>query len=263
YAREIQTPEQGHGLDGLLRARAGDVRGILNGVDGRVWNPAADPLIAAPYDGRDGAGKALDKAALQSLFGLAARAEAPLFAVVSRLTEQKGLNLVLAGLDELVARGGQLAVLGSGDPALEAAFGAAAARHPGAVGVRIGYDESLSHQVFAGADVILVPSRFEPCGLTQLYGLRYGCLPLVRRVGGLADTVVDCALEELAEDRATGFVFEAFDAEHFGRAVRRVFALHARPAEWQQVRARAMAQNFGWDSAARQYLALYREIAVA
>lgn len=266
YAREIQTPEQGHGLDGLLRARAADVRGILNGVDDAVWNPATDPLIAARYGSAPGqgdtaAGKAANKAALQRLFGLAERPEAPLFAVVSRLTEQKGLSLVLAGLDAIVGRGGQLAVLGSGDPALEAAFAAAAGRHRQAVGVRVGYDEQLSHQVFAGADVIAVPSRFEPCGLTQLYGLKYGCLPLVRRVGGLADTVVDASLEDLAEGRATGFVFDAFDAESFGRAARRVFALHGRPEEWRRVRERAMAQDFGWDAAAVQYAGLYREIA--
>lgn len=262
YAREIQTPEQGHGLDGLLRNRARDVRGILNGVDDAVWNPVSDPLIATAYASAEaGVAKAANKAALQALFGVAQRPDAPLLTVVSRLTEQKGLSLVLAGLPELIARGGQLVVLGSGDPALEAAFRAAAATHPESVGVRIGYDEQLSHQVFAGGDVIVVPSRFEPCGLTQLYGLKYGCLPLVRRVGGLADTVVDCTLEDLDEGRATGFVFDAFDSASFSRALRRVFALYARPAEWQAVRRRAMAQDFGWDAAALDYVGLYREIA--
>jgi starch synthase len=264
YAREIQQADQGHGLDGLLRARSAELRGILNGVDEAVWNPADDPLLAQPYGLSQAehieSGKQANKQRLQREFGLTAQSGQPLFAVVSRLASQKGLNLVLDKLDTLVARGAQLVVLGSGDAALEAAFASACQRHPQALALQCGYDERLSHLVFAGADVILVPSRFEPCGLTQLYGLKYGCLPLVRRVGGLADTVVDSSLEELADDRATGFVFERFDSTSYEAALRRVFALWARPAEWRQVRARAMAQNFGWDAATAQYLALYREI---
>jgi starch synthase len=263
YAREIQGAELGCGLDGLLRERSAVVSGILNGVDDAVWNPAGDASIAARYSGAKLQGKAKCKAALQRECGLAERAEAPLFAAVSRLTEQKGLQLVIEAIDGLVARGGQLVVLGSGDAGLEAAFRAAAQRHPQQVALRQGYDEALSHRIFAGSDVTLVPSRFEPCGLTQMYGLRYGSLPLVRRTGGLADTVVDCTLEDLAEERATGFVFERFEAADLQRALRRAFTLWARPREWRAVQQRAMAQRFGWHESAQHYLALYRSILAA
>jgi starch synthase len=261
YAREIQQPEQGCGLDGLLASRAADLHGILNGVDPAVWNPSADALLPAHYDADHLGGKADCKRALQRDFGLKEREDALLFAVVSRLTEQKGLNLVLAGLPEMIRRGGQLALLGSGDPGMEAAFRAAAAAQPDAVAVRIGYDEALSHRIIAGADVILVPSRFEPCGLTQLYGLAYGTLPLVHRVGGLADSVVDCSLENLAEDIATGFAFDGFSQPAYDGAVRRAFALFARPNDRYRVQRCAMRQHFDWQAAARQYLALYRQVA--
>jgi len=261
YAREIQDSEQGCGLDGLLRSRAHDLSGILNGVDDAVWNPQTDPLIAAHYDVRDVAGKLACKTALQQEAGLAIQDEAPLFCVVSRLTEQKGLHLVLAALPSIVQRGGQIMVLGSGDAMLENAFRAAAAAHPDAVAVRIGYDEQLAHRLIAAADVILVPSRFEPCGLTQLYGLKYGTLPLVRRVGGLADTVADSALENLDDETATGFVFETFDDAGIDAALRRAFALYRRDADWTLVQERGMRQQFGWDEAAASYLMLYRQIA--
>jgi len=260
YAREIQTEEQGCGLDGVLRERAGDLSGILNGVDPKVWSPATDAGIAALYSATSMGGKAACRTALQAEFGLAPQQEAPLFGIVSRLADQKGFNLVLAGLDELLGRGAQLVVLGSGDPALEAELRAAAAAHPAQVAVRFGYDEALAHRIVAGADVIGVPSRFEPCGLTQLYGLRYGTLPLVRRVGGLADSVVDCALENLADGSATGFVFERFDVGDYRAALRRACVLHARPDEWRRVQATAMAQNFDWDAAAARYAALYRSV---
>ena len=259
YAREIQGAELGAGLDGLLRERAAVVGGILNGVDDAVWDPAHDAAIAATYDVRRLAGKAACKAALQAECGLEPRDDMPLFAAVSRLTEQKGLQLVVEAIDELVSRGGQLVVLGSGDASLEAALRAAAQRHPKHVALRQGYDEALSHRIFAGSDVTLVPSRFEPCGLTQMYALRYGSLPLVRRTGGLADTVVDCTLEDMAEERATGFVFERSDVGDLVRALRRAFTLWRRPREWRTVQRRGMAQRFGWGEAARRYLALYDE----
>jgi starch synthase len=260
YAREIQEEEQGCGLDGVLRERAADLSGILNGVDPAVWSPDTDPGIAKRYAIRKTAGKAACSAALQAEFGLAAQREAPLFGIVSRLTDQKGINLVLAGLEELLGRGAQLVVLGSGDARLEAELRAAAAAHPTQVALRLGYDEALAHRIVAGADVILVPSRFEPCGLTQLYGLRYGTLPLVRRVGGLADSVVDCALENLADGIATGFVFDRFDVDDYRAAVRRACALYARPTEWRRVQATAMGQNFDWDAAAGRYAAVYRSV---
>ncbi len=258
YAREVQRPEQGMGLDGLLRARAGVLHGVLNGVDEAVWSPARDPLIPARYDAGRLAGKARCKAALQQALGLAEDPRAPLFCIVSRLTEQKGLHLVLQTLPALLARGAQFAMLGSGDAAMESAFRDLAARHAGAMAVRIGYDEAFAHQLVAGADVIMVPSRFEPCGLTQLYGLAYGTLPLVRRVGGLADTVTDCALEHLADGSATGMVFEAFDAAALEAAQRRALALYARPADWKAVQRAAMARRHDWAVAAADYLQIYR-----
>jgi starch synthase len=248
------------GLDGLLRARRHDLAGILNGVDDTVWNPATDALIAQQYDIRSFAGKLACKTALQQEAGLAIQNDGPLFCAVSRLTEQKGLHLVLAALPEILRRGGQIMLLGSGDPELETAFSAAAAAHPQGVAVRLGYDEQLAHRIIAGGDVILVPSRFEPCGLTQLYGLKYGTLPLVRRVGGLADTVVDCSLENMGDGLATGFVFDTFDDGGIAAALRRAFALYQRPDDWKLVQERGMQQRFGWDEAAAQYVALYQQI---
>lgn len=260
YAREIQTPEQGCGLDGLLRTRSHDLSGILNGVDEAVWDPAQDASIAERFDAAKPAGKAVCKAALQQQLGLTVQTRAPLFGIVSRLTEQKGLHLVLGVIDDLLARGGQLLVLGTGDAALEAAFAQRARAHPQAISVRIGYDEPFAHRIFAASDVTLVPSRFEPCGLTQMYGLKYGSLPLVHRVGGLADTVVDCALENLADGSANGFVFDRFDVSAMSRAVARAFALYADARQWRKVSTRAMRQHLGWDRAAQDYLALYRRL---
>lgn len=260
YAQEIQRREQGCGLDGLLYQRKADLLGILNGVDADIWNPATDQTIAACYDSDTIHGKRKCKSSLQRESGLTVQNDAPLFAVVSRLTEQKGLQLVLAGLPELIRRGGQLALLGSGDHGLENAFRAAASAAPQSVSVQIGYDETLSHRLIAGSDVILVPSRFEPCGLTQLYGLQYGTLPLVHRVGGLADTVQDCALENLADGSATGFAFESFTENAFNAAIRRVFALYDRKTDWKNVQNSAMAKKFGWEGPARQMLDLYQKI---
>jgi starch synthase len=260
YAHEIQTSEQGCGLDGLLRTRSASLSGILNAVDDAVWNPQADPYICAAFDVSNMAGKAQCKAALQKDLGLSVKADAPMFGVVSRLTSQKGLHLVLGVLDAIVARGGQLVLLGTGDAHLESIFKARAAQYPRAVSVRIGYDEPYAHQIFAATDVTLVPSEFEPCGLTQMYGLKYGSLPLVHRVGGLADTVVDCSLENLAEGLANGFVFGDFTLKAMERAVARAFALYARQPEWEKVRACGMQQDLGWQNAARQYVTLYQHL---
>ena len=216
---------------------------------------------AKRYDATKLAGKTTCRQRLQAEFELEPQVDAPLFGLVSRLTDQKGLTLVLAGLAEMLRRGGQLVVLGSGDPALEAALGEAAAARPGQVALRVGYDEALAHRIVAGADVILVPSRFEPCGLTQLYGLRYGTLPLVRHVGGLADSVVDSALENLVDGTATGFVFDRFDVGDYDAAMRRAFALYGRRAEWKKVQAQAMAQQFDWETAADHYVAVYGSMA--
>jgi starch synthase len=257
YAKEIATHEFGFGLDGVIRGRGADVSGVLNGVDGAVWDPATDAGLAVRYSAAQLDGKARCKAALQAEIGLALRADAPVFAVVSRLTSQKGLDLVLGALPGLLRRGGQLALQGAGDPALEAAFTAAAKAHPGEVSVRIGYDEAFAHRLIAGADAILVPSRFEPCGLTQLYGLRYGTLPVVRRVGGLADTVVDASEAAVAADTATGFAFDAATPAALDGAIERAITAFAQPSDWRRLMLRAMAQDFSWGGAARQYMALY------
>ena len=261
YAREITGPEQGCGLDGVLRQRQGVLHGILNGVDDAVWNPAADALVQPGFDADHLQGKAAAKARLQQQMGLAPQPGALLFSVVSRLTEQKGLHLLPAVVDELVQRGGQLMVLGAGDAAIEAALADCVKRHPGQVALRIGYDEALAHGVIAGADVILLPSRFEPCGLTQLYGLRYGTLPLVRAVGGLADTVTDCSLENMDDGSASGFVFHELDVADLSSALRRAFALQRRPADWLAVQRHAMALRFDWARAASATLQVYRQAA--
>ena len=260
YAREIATPEFGFGLDGVVRGRGADVSGVLNGVDGAIWNPAADSSLAQRYSAQEPAGKARCKEALQRELGLPGRAEAMLFGAVSRLTSQKGLDLMLAVLPGLIKRGGQFVLQGAGEPVLEAAFLAAAKAHPGQVAVRIGYDEAFAHRLIAGSDAIVVPSRFEPCGLTQLYGLRYGTLPVVRRVGGLADTVVDAGEAAVASEQATGFVFDAAAPAALDAALQRAAAAFARQALWRGLMQRAMAQDFSWQGAAAQYLALYKSI---
>ena len=262
YAREIQTPEQGFGLDGLLRLRGDALTGILNAVDDKVWNPSSDAALVQGFhtpEGRHMAGKARCKAVLQHQLGLEARTDAPLFILVSRLTEQKGLHLVLEGLDALLEQGGQLALLGSGEAWLEAAFRARAAAAPHAVSVTVGYDETLAHQLFGAGDVTLVPSLYEPCGLTQMYGLRYGSLPLVHRIGGLADTVVDCTLEDLESGDATGFVFERFTSSDYHRALRRAFALYRRAPDWRRVRGNAMRRPADWAAAAAHYIGVYEK----
>jgi starch synthase len=260
YAREIQTPTQGCGLDGLLRARSADLSGILNAVDASVWNPANDPLLAHHYDARHMAGKARNKADLQTAIGLPVSPDAPVFAMVSRITEQKGLPLVLGALDEIVSRGGQLVILGNGDLALEQSILEQVKAHPQQIAARIGYDEAFAHLVFAGSDITLVPSLFEPCGLTQMYGLRYGSLPLVRRVGGLADTVIDSDLETLADATATGFVFDNFEVEDYRRALRRAFALYRRKSDWASVRKTGMRLALDWRDAAQKYADLYQSL---
>jgi starch synthase len=260
YAREILTPDEGMGFDGLLRLRAHELTGIVNGIDDTVWNPATDPHVGTPYTGRKLGAKATNKAALQHELGLQVRNDAPLFSVVSRLTTQKGLDLLLAALPRLVATDAQLVVLGTGDPSIEAGFTAAAARHPGQVATVIGFDEALSHRIQAGADAVLLPSRFEPCGLTQLYGLRYGTLPVVARVGGLADTVIDANEAALRDGVATGVQFSPVEADPLAVAIERTVDLFRDRPAWQRTQRRAMSRDVGWDVAATQYLVLYREI---
>lgn len=261
YAQEIATPEFGFGMEGVIRGRGAAVSGILNGIDDAVWDPASDPAIAAPFDALRLDGKLACRRALQAELGLAPDPGALLLVVVSRLSEQKGLDLVLAALPELVQRGVQFAVQGSGEPALEAAFRMAAQLHPGRVNVHIGYDEARAHRLVAGADVIAVPSRFEPCGLTQMYGLRYGSLPIVRRVGGLADTVREIEPVPPAAEAGTGFVFDAATPAAFSAAVQAALALRReQPERWRQAMQRGMGEPRGWRQAASCYLELYREL---
>ena len=260
YAAEIATAERGMGLDGLLRARAADVVGILNGLDLEAWNPTTDATIAASFDAEHIGRRMANKAALQQRLGLALDPAVPLFGVVSRLTWQKGMDLLLDALPGLLAAGAQFAMLGSGDGALEAGFQAASTADPARIGVVIGYDESLAHLVQAGSDALLVPSRFEPCGLTQLSALRYGCLPVVARVGGLADTVIDANEAALAAGVATGIQFSPVTADALAAAIRRTVALWRNPLAWQAVQANAMHADVGWSRAAAQYAALYRGI---
>lgn len=260
YSREITTPEFGHGLDGVIRQRGQAVLGILNGIDDQVWNPNRDTDLAAPFGPGELGGKARCKRALQREAGLTEAADVPLLAVVSRLSHQKGLDLVLEALPALLAHGVQLVVQGTGDPVLQQAFDEAAARHPGRVAVFIGYDEARAHRLFAAADALLMPSRFEPCGLAQLYAMRYGTVPVVRRVGGLADTVVDADDASLAAGRATGLVFDAATAPALAEAVGRMTGLYQRRAAWAGLQHTAMQQDFSWRGPARRYLALYAEL---
>lgn len=260
YAREIQSAAYGCGLEGLLTSRTDDLEGMLNGVDYGVWEPTKDPYLVEPYDADHLDAKARNKVALQTRFGLDPRPEAPLFAMVSRLNWHKGADLLLETLPALVARGGQLVVLGAGDKDLETAFKGAAAALPHAVGVHIGYDEGLAHRLQAGADVLMVPSRAEPCGLTQLYALRYGTLPLVRRTGGLEDTVIDATPAALADDCATGFAFDDPSAHGLAWAFRRAMDLYRTPERWRRLQRHAMGRDFGWSAPARGYLDLYRKL---
>ncbi|MEM9975796.1 MAG: glycogen synthase GlgA [Pseudomonadota bacterium] len=256
YARELMTPEFGMGLDGVLRQRADDLSGILNGIDTEVWNPASDPNVPA-Y--KSPPGKRRAKAALRKAFGLG-EADGPLCVVVSRLSDQKGLDLLLDALPALVDRGGQLALLGSGDPTLEGRFRAADHGHP-SVAVRIGYDEALSHLMIAGADAIVVPSRFEPCGLTQLYGLRYGTVPIVAYTGGLIDTVIDATPMALRTGVATGFHVHPATSDALARALMRATDFYKQGDIWRMLQRNGMKMPVGWERSAADYAALYDEIA--
>ncbi|PKP71229.1 MAG: glycogen synthase GlgA [Alphaproteobacteria bacterium HGW-Alphaproteobacteria-4] len=255
YADELMRPEFGLGLEGVISARAGVVQGILNGIDDAVWNPESDPEIV-PYAARALAGKAQNRARLVAEFGLGEVA-GPLAILVSRLTHQKGIDLVPEAVAAFLAAGGGLCILGAGEPWAEDAMRALAARHPGQVGLRIGYDEGLSHRMFAGGDAVLVPSRFEPCGLTQMMGLRYGAVPVVAAVGGLADTVIGASPASLAAAAATGVVFHPVDALAFAQGLRKLSSIYADRAAWGAMQRRGMKADLGWGTSAARYAALY------
>jgi starch synthase len=257
YALELQTGHFGMGFDGLLRARQADFIGILNGIDESIWNPETDPMIAATYSNRTLRRKKVNRAALQETMELDPDPNAFLACVISRLADQKGLDILAETLPKFVGVGGQLALLGTGTKELEAMFTAAAARYPGRVGVRIAYDEPLSHLLLAGSDAIMVPSRFEPCGLTQLYGLRYGTIPIVARTGGLADSIIDANTAAAEVGVATGILFDPIDAEGLGHALSRAFELFTDGVSWKNLVRAAMKQPVGWSRSALRYRALY------
>lgn len=259
YVTELATPEFGMGLDGVIRQRQATLSGILNGVDLAVWNPRKDPMIPCPFGPRKLDDKRQNTDSLAGEFGLEIT-DGPLFGVVSRLTRQKGLDLLLDALPDLIGRGGRLVILGSGDADLEAGFADAARANPGRVAVHIGYDEALSHRIYAGADCILVPSRFEPCGLTQMYALRYGALPLVARTGGLADTVIDANDAAVRAGVATGVQFSPATVEALSAAIGRMFGLFDQPALWRRLQERAMKHPVGWSESAKAYATLYKRL---
>ncbi|MCW6507682.1 glycogen synthase GlgA [Lichenifustis flavocetrariae] len=263
YAAEIQTPQNGMGFDGLLRARHNVLSGIRNGIDNLAWNPAQDLYIPARYDASDISPRAENKLALQSRLGLKQDPDALLFGVVSRLSDQKGLDLLLTAIPTLIELGGQLAVLGSGSKWYEDGFRNAKAFHPGLIGVQLGYDEGLAHLIQAGCDALLVPSRFEPCGLTQLCALRYGAVPVVARVGGLADTIVDANEMALASGAATGIQFAPVTLDGLQYALRRTADIFRDKDDWVGMIKAGMSTDVSWRRPARTLARLYRDLAGA
>ena len=259
YACEIRAPEFGMGLEGLILSRGDRVRGILNGIDTAQWNPAVDSELAATFGPRTLDRRAHNKRALEAEFALEP-GDGPLFVVIGRLTWQKGMDVLLDALDHLVGIGGRLALLGSGEPALEAGFHAAAARHPGRIAVRTAYDEALSHRMQGGGDAILIPSRFEPCGLTQLYGLAYGCVPVVARTGGLADTVIDANVAALQAGVASGIQFDGVTIHSLTAAISRTNALYHQPQQWRRMQRNGMQCDFSWSRSGKAYADLYAQL---
>jgi starch synthase len=257
YADEILRPEHGHGFDGILRLRAGDLVGILNGIDTEEWNPATDARLDANYSAARPANKAKCKLAMLERAGLEPDAKAPLCGMVSRVTHQKGLDLVAAILPWLVRRGAQVLVLGSGDPSILDLYRGAQGRWPGRVALLEGYDETLSHRIYAGADIFCMPSRFEPCGLTQMYAMRYGAVPVATKMGGLKDTVLPFDPDHLD---GTGVLADWATSDSFQGALDYALDLYAKPKLWRRVRRNGMRTDFSWERSAAEYAALYRRL---
>ena len=261
YAREIQTPEFGCGLDGLLRHRQTALSGILNGIDLKEWNPGTDPFLAHTYNRRSLTNKAMNKSVLQQNLGLQTQTEALLIGFVGRLVEQKGVDILLDGMEKILTLPVQLALLGSGEATFESALLGAARQYPDRIAVKIGYSESLAHQVEAGADVFLMPSRFEPCGLNQMYSMHYGTPPVVRSVGGLADTVTDTTATTLAAKTATGFVFSGDEGSDLYQTLARACDLFRNKSRWKILQLAGMSHDFSWQNSAQEYLKLYHTAA--
>jgi starch synthase len=260
YAQEIQREPLGMGLQGLLAHRSATLSGILNGIDTDAWDPESDPYIAKYYNASRLPVKLENKRALQARLGLEANDEIPLVGSVGRFTDQKGFDLILESARELLALPVQLAVLGSGDAELQDAFNLLARSHPGRVGVQVGYDESLAHQIEAGADIFLMPSRFEPCGLNQMYSQRYGTPPVVHATGGLVDSVVDATPENIAAKSATGFLFSPMTRAALVAAVSRALAAYRDRKLWRQLQKNGMARDFSWEASAQRYMELYQSL---
>ncbi|HEY7493349.1 MAG TPA: glycogen synthase GlgA [Candidatus Tectomicrobia bacterium] len=260
YADEICTPEFGAGLDGVLRMRRSALVGILNGADYDVWNPATDAALVAPYSAADLRGKATGKRALLRTYGLPAEPPTPLLSMIARLTDQKGVDLLAAALPALFDMNLRLVILGTGEPHYQALLGSQARAHPDRLGIRFEFNDNLAHQIEAGSDAFLMPSRYEPCGLNQLYSLRYGTIPIVRATGGLRDTV---APFNTATGAGTGFVFHAATAEALLAAVQEALAVYTEQRVWHRLMQNAMAQDFSWNQSAARYLDLYRRAIAA
>lgn len=257
YAREIQTPQYGAGLHELLKYHAGKLSGIINGVNEEEWNPAADKKIASNYSANNIENKQNNKLSLQKEFGLAADLQAPLFSVVSRLAEQKGIDLILSIINEIVDNQAQLIILGAGEKQMESAFLAAAKMYPNNIAVNIGYNEKLAHKITAAADFFLMPSRYEPCGLNQMYSQRYGTIPVVRRTGGLADTVID-SNDKDHTDNHTGIVFDEDSREGLSGAFKQALVLFSNPSIFKKIMINGMQQDFSWKKSALAYIDLYK-----
>jgi starch synthase len=258
YMKEIQTPEAGCGLDGVLRGRGRDLAGILNGIDPEEWNPGTDPHLTATYTADTPAGKSLCKLALQRAQRLPELHEL-VIGMIQRLAEQKGIDLFAQAAEELMALPLQIVVLGTGDAKYHAQLSALARKHPGKLAVNLAFDNALAHQIEAGADAFLMPSRFEPCGLNQMYSMRYGTVPIVRRVGGLADTVIDLTPKTNAAKTATGFIIEQHTAASLVGAVKRAMAAFGDHALWTSLMQAGMRADFSWDASARAYVRIYEQ----
>jgi starch synthase len=260
YALEIQTPEFGYGLEGLLDHRKEFLGGIINGIDMDQWDPETDPYITQHFTVTTLDKKRLNKSELQRRFALPANGRVPLFGLIGRLVEQKGIDLILECLPEMVAMDMQFVLLGSGDKNFEKQLQKLADLYPDKIAIAIGYDEALAHLIEAGADIFLMPSRFEPCGLNQMYSQRYGTIPIVRKTGGLADTVVDSLPETLANNTASGIIFNEANSSSLLEAMKRALILYSIPDTWKKIQTNAMKKDFSWQRSAEQYLALYENL---
>jgi starch synthase len=260
YAKDIQTPEYGCGLNGLLTKRQSELTGILNGIDTTAWNPEIDPYLSRNYSSKSLPIKVRNTQALRTKLRLAPSKQAPLMGMITRLTEQKGMDLLLPIIPDIINTGAQLAILGSGDEKLEKSLLELAERYPKQISVNLGYNEELAHQIEAGANLFLMPSKFEPCGLNQMYSMCYGTIPIVRRTGGLADTVIDATPDNIQNQMATGFVFEEKNSDALLSCVQRALRTFRDKSTWRQLQINAMTRDFSWHKSAKQYVLLYRQL---